>query len=131
MINFVSLVTYAIWPVAGEPPPPLGAESEDEPCDIVGPVCESGDFLAKSRPLPAVERGDVLAVMSVGAYAACMASNYNDRRRAPEVLVDGAQHAVVRVRETYDDMLRLERPEATWHSHAEGPGADAGQGDAQ
>jgi diaminopimelate decarboxylase len=94
---------HRIWPARGAPPPPLGEESADAPCDIVGPVCESTDFLAKDRPLPAVAREDVLAVMSVGAYAATMASNYNDRPRAPEVLVDGDRYAVVRERESHAD----------------------------
>ncbi len=103
---------HRIWPVRGAPPPPLGEEADEAPCDIVGPVCESGDFLALGRPLPAVARGDVLAVMSVGAYGFTMSSNYNDRTRAPEVLVDGATYAVVRERESHDDLLRLERPDA-------------------
>jgi len=103
---------HRIWPVCGAPPPPLGTEADEVPCDVVGPVCESGDFLALGRPLPEVERGDVLAVMSVGAYGFTMSSNYNDRTRAPEVLVDGATYAVVRERESHDDLLRLERPDA-------------------
>lgn len=107
---------HRIWPVAGAAPPPLGRESADEPCDVVGPVCESGDFLAQDRPLPAVGSGDVLAVMSVGAYAATMGSNYNDRLRPPEVLVDGDRYAVVREREGVEDLLRHERPEAPWRT---------------
>ena len=82
------------------------------PADLVGPVCESGDFLAQDRPLPAVNRGDLLAVMSAGAYGFTMASNYNDRRRPPEVLVDGDRYAVVRKRESYRDLLRLDQPRA-------------------
>ena len=120
---------HRIWPVLGAAPPALGVESDDEPCDVVGPVCESGDFLAKDRPLPPVKRGTVLAVMSVGAYGACMGSNYNGRRRAPEVLVDGDRYAVVRERETYEDMLRLERPEATYCSPVKSSGSEAGQGE--
>jgi diaminopimelate decarboxylase len=107
---------HRIWPVVGPPPPPLGSESEDVPCDVVGPVCESGDFLAKDRPLPPVVHGDVLAVMSVGAYTATMASNYNDRSRAPEVLVEGDRYAVVRERETHADLLRNERPQAPFRA---------------
>ena len=103
---------HRIWPVAGEAPPPLGVEPEHENCDVVGPVCESGDFLAQDRPLPPVKRGDLLAVMSVGAYGYSMASNYNYRRRPPEVLVDGDRFAVVRERESYDDLMRLDRPNA-------------------
>ncbi len=107
---------HRIWPARGDAPPPLGSEGDAPVCDVVGPVCESGDFLAQDRPLPPVERGDVLAVMSVGAYAFTMASNYNDRGRAPEVLVDGNQYAVVRRRESHDDLLRLEEPDAGYRS---------------
>jgi diaminopimelate decarboxylase len=103
---------HRIWPVSGEPPPPLGVEAEQPLCDVVGPVCESGDFLAQDRPLPPVKRGDLLAVMSVGAYGFTMSSNYNDRRRPPEVLVEGDRFAVVRERESYDDLVRLDRPHA-------------------
>lgn len=85
-----------------------------EPVDIVGPVCESGDFLAKDRRLPPVEPGDLLAVFSCGAYGFVMSSNYNSRPRVPEVVVRGAKFFVSRRRETMDDLLRLERivPEA-------------------
>ncbi len=114
---------HRIWPVRGDAPPALGTEADAAPVDIVGPVCESGDFLAVDRPLPAVERGDVLGVMSVGAYAFTMSSNYNDRPRAPEVLVDGDQYAVVRERESHDDLVRLERPDAKLRSL----GASAGE----
>ena len=76
--------------------------------DVVGPVCESADFLARDRELPAVERGDLLAVRSAGAYGFVMSSNYNGRRRAAEVLVRGDRFAVVRERETYEDLVRGE-----------------------
>ncbi len=76
--------------------------------DVVGPVCESADFLALDRELPAVERGDLLAVRSAGAYGFSMASNYNGRTRAAEVLVRGDRFAVVRARETYEDLVRGE-----------------------
>jgi len=76
--------------------------------DVVGPVCESGDFLAKERPLVA-ETGDLLAVMSAGAYGMSMSSNYNSRPRAAEVLVDGEQAHLVRDRETVQDLFALER----------------------
>lgn len=77
--------------------------------DVVGPVCESGDFFAKDRDLPALEPGDLLAVMSAGAYGFVMASNYNTRPRAPEVLVDGEQLHIVRARETLEDLVRGEQ----------------------
>ena len=107
---------HRIWPVRGAPPPPLGSESDDPVADVVGPVCESGDFLAKDRPLPAVSSGDLLAVMSVGAYASTMASNYNARPRAPEILVDGDRFAVVRERETWEDLWRCENADALFQS---------------
>jgi diaminopimelate decarboxylase len=77
--------------------------------DVVGPVCESGDFFAKDRDLPAIEPGDLLAVMSAGAYGFVMASNYNTRPRPPEVLVDGEQLHIVRARETLEDLVRGEQ----------------------
>lgn len=76
--------------------------------DVVGPVCESGDFFAKDRELPALEPGDLLAVMSAGAYGFVMASNYNARPRPPEVLVDNDRFYVVREREALDDLIRGE-----------------------
>jgi diaminopimelate decarboxylase len=79
--------------------------------DIVGPICESGDFLAKQRSLALTEE-DLVAVLSIGAYGAVLASNYNTRGRAPEVLVDGSEFKVVRRRETIQDQLRLELEEA-------------------
>jgi diaminopimelate decarboxylase len=72
---------------------------------VVGPVCESGDFLAKDRALPELKRGDLLAVFSAGAYGMVMASNYNTRPRAAEVLVQGDNARLVRRRETFDDLV--------------------------
>jgi diaminopimelate decarboxylase len=76
-----------------------------ETVDVVGPICESGDFLAKDRTMSRVEEGDLLAVMSAGAYGFAMASNYNTRPRAAEVLVDGNRYTIVRRRETYEDLV--------------------------
>ncbi len=76
--------------------------------DVVGPVCESGDFLALDRELPVPSEGDLLAIRTVGAYGFSMASSYNSRPRPAEVLVDGATVTVVRRRETYDDLIRHE-----------------------
>ena len=76
--------------------------------DIVGPVCESGDFLAKDRMLPTVQPGELMAVMSAGAYGFVMASNYNSRPRVPEALVKGGEIHVIRTRETYDDLVKGE-----------------------
>jgi diaminopimelate decarboxylase len=77
--------------------------------DVVGPICESGDFLALGRQLPAVQAGDLLAVLGAGAYGFVMSSNYNDRPRPPEILVDQGDWRVVRRRETLEDLLRSER----------------------
>ena len=79
--------------------------SPTEKVDVVGPICESGDFLAKDRELARTEEGDLLAVMSAGAYGFAMASNYNTRPRAAEVLVDGNRYTIVRRRETYEDLV--------------------------
>lgn len=77
--------------------------------DIVGPVCETGDYLAIERVLPAFEADDLLAVMTAGAYGAVMSSTYNTRPLVPEVLVRGAEYAVVRPRPSYDDLIGLDR----------------------
>jgi len=76
--------------------------------DVVGPVCESGDFFAQGREIQRSEQNDLLAVMSAGAYSFVMSSNYNQRRRAPEVIVDGTNYYVVRERETYEDLVAKE-----------------------
>ena len=76
--------------------------------DVVGPICESGDFLAKDREVPAAAPGDLLAVMSAGAYGFVMSSNYNARPRVPEVLVRGEEIHVIRRRESYEDLVRGE-----------------------
>jgi diaminopimelate decarboxylase len=80
--------------------------------DVVGPICESGDYLAKDRLLPSVQRGDLLAVFTAGAYGFAMSSNYNNRPRLPEVLVDGDKYTLIRRRETYEDLTALEEPGA-------------------
>lgn len=90
---------------------PLDEKIMSEPkmaVDVVGPVCESGDFLAKDRVMPRMNAGDLMAVMSAGAYGFVMASNYNSRPRVPEVLVQKSHIHVVRSRESYDDLVRGE-----------------------
>ena len=77
--------------------------------DIVGPVCETGDYLALDRNLPPFRDGDLMAVMTAGAYGAVMASTYNTRRLIPEVLVHGDKYAVVRPRQDYQDLIGLDR----------------------
>ncbi len=105
---------HRIWPVVaapGLPAPPDDFEAAipgTEPWDVVGPVCESGDFLAKDRSLPQLDRGDLIAIFSAGAYGMVMASNYNTRPRAAEVLVALRQSRLVRRRETYEDLVSQE-----------------------
>ena len=77
--------------------------------DLVGPICESGDFLAKDRELQGLKEGELVAVKSAGAYGYAMSSNYNSRRRAAEVLVRGDEFFVVRKRETLKDLIRGEK----------------------
>ena len=76
--------------------------------DVVGGICESGDFLARDRDMPGVESGDLLAVMSAGAYGAVMSSMYNSRPLIPEVLVSGETFRVIRKRPSYEEMVSLE-----------------------
>jgi diaminopimelate decarboxylase len=79
------------------------------PVDVVGPVCESGDTFAKQRPLPPLKEGDLLAFSSAGAYSFVMASTYNSRPLAPEIMVRGERYAVVRARMDYDTMIGQDR----------------------
>ncbi|MFO7645059.1 MAG: diaminopimelate decarboxylase [Desulfosarcina sp.] len=79
-----------------------------EVVDVVGPICESADFLAQDRALPVLKPGELVAVFSAGAYGFTMSSQYNSRPRAAEVMVDGDQTALIRRRETYDDLIALE-----------------------
>jgi len=80
-----------------------------EPADVVGPVCETGDTFAVARPLPPVAPGDLLAILSTGAYGAVMSSSYNTRLLVPEVIVNGGDFAVIRPRPSYDDLLGQDR----------------------
>ena len=88
--------------------PVIKNSEKEQKVDIVGPICETGDFMAKDRILPDVEQGDLLAVMSSGAYGFTMASNYNSRTRAAEVLVSGDTYSVIREREDYQDLIKGE-----------------------
>jgi diaminopimelate decarboxylase len=105
---------HFVWPVApGEDFVPERREAEltlpgTKLVDIVGPVCESGDFLAKGRHLPPLQADDLLAVFAAGAYGFVMSSQYNSRPRAPEVLVSGDAYRVIRRREAYDDLIAPE-----------------------
>jgi diaminopimelate decarboxylase len=87
------------------------ARREVATVDVVGPVCETGDFFALERALPRVEPGELLALLGAGAYGFVMSSNYNTRARAAEVLVDGGRMAVIRPREEVADLFDGERPE--------------------
>ena len=93
---------HEIIPVVG------GAEAVTQTVDVVGPVCETGDFFARDRELPAVEEGDLLAILDAGAYGMVIASNYNTRPRAAEILVAGKSARVIRRREKVSDLLRAE-----------------------
>ncbi len=95
---------HEIMPVAA---PAAGAERR--PIDVVGPVCETGDSFAVQRPLPPIEAGELLALMSAGAYGAAMSSSYNSRPLVPEVLVQGDRFAVIRARPTYEELLSQDR----------------------
>ena len=88
--------------------PVVETQAEKVVADVVGPICESGDFFAKDREIGRPRRGDLLAVMSAGAYGFTMASNYNSHPKPPEVLVDGDKYYVVRKRETFDDLINGE-----------------------
>jgi len=77
--------------------------------DVVGPICETGDFFARDRELPALESGDSIALLDAGAYGMSLSSNYNSRPRAAEVLVEGNRHRLIRRRETMRDLLVTER----------------------
>jgi diaminopimelate decarboxylase len=83
-------------------------DAQAETVDIVGPICESGDFFARGRELPQVDQGDLLAILDTGAYGMALASNYNTRPRAAEVLVSGKSVKLIRRRETFRDLVRPE-----------------------
>src|SRR5262249_38156378 len=84
--------------------------------DVVGPVCESGDFVALERDMDSVQEGDLVAIRSAGAYGFVMSSNYNARPRAAEVLVDGDRFAIVTARDRYEALVRLEPDAPVWRT---------------
>jgi diaminopimelate decarboxylase len=95
---------------------PVVAAAPDTPimvADVVGPVCESGDYLALGRSMPEPKAGDLLAIMTAGAYGAVQSGTYNTRALVPEVLVKGDQYAVVRPRVDVDELIAMDRP-APW-----------------
>jgi diaminopimelate decarboxylase len=79
------------------------------PVDIVGPVCESGDVMARGRSLPALREGDLLAIMTAGAYGAVQSGTYNSRPLVPEILVKDSRFTIVRPRQTFEDMIGRDR----------------------
>ena len=107
MNDLIRPTLYEAWhdirPVAVPDP-----DTPNMPVDIVGPVCESGDYIAKDRTLPAMTAGDLIAINSAGAYGAVQSSTYNSRLLVPEVLVNGGEFHVVRPRPTYEDLIGLD-----------------------
>jgi diaminopimelate decarboxylase len=95
---------HDIWPTR-EP----GPDAERRTFDVVGPICESSDTFAEARDLPVMKTGDLMAFMTAGAYGAAMSSNYNTRPLVPEVLVSGSSYAVVRPRQSFEELLAQDR----------------------
>lgn len=102
------LIRPALYGSYQEIQPVVQRESDKIVADVVGPICESGDFFAKDREIARPQRGDLLAVMSAGAYGFTMASNYNSHPKPPEILVDGDKYYVIRARESLEDLIRGE-----------------------
>ncbi len=102
------LVRPSLYGAYHEIVPVIRESRATEIADVVGPICETGDFFARDRKLPLVGEGDLLAILDVGAYGAVLGSNYNTRGRAGEVLVDGAKASVIRRRESVEDQIRAE-----------------------
>lgn len=103
---------HRIWPVSPTIPAPKDFEAElpgCEPADVVGPICESSDYLAKQRWLPPMRTGDLICTFSAGAYGTAMSSNYNSRPRGAELLINGNSVKLIRRRETYEDLISAER----------------------
>jgi len=103
------LIRPALYKSYHEIVPVVANPSRKMTFDVVGPICESDDFLGKERKLPAMKKGELLAVMSAGAYGFTMSSNYNARRRVPEVMVKGRQYNVIREREKFQDLIAGEK----------------------
>ena len=99
------LIRPALYGAYHDIKPLMARNGPTEKADVVGPICESSDFMAKDRDLPHLSRGDLIAVMSAGAYGFTMASNYNSRPKPPEVLVDGQNYSVVILRQSYEDLI--------------------------
>ncbi len=111
------LIRPALYEAYHHIEPVVRSERASHVADVVGPVCESGDFLALDRDIPDVDVGDLLVVRTAGAYGYSMSSNYNSRPRPAEVLVNGSQFAVVTAREDYADLVRLEQATPQWRQY--------------
>ncbi len=103
------LIRPALYGAYHEIVPVLARKGAAAPVDVVGPVCETGDFFARDRHLPPVGEDDLLAILDTGAYGFSISSNYNTRNRAAEVLVDGRRSRLIRRRESFDDLIRTEK----------------------
>jgi diaminopimelate decarboxylase len=114
MNDLVRPTLYDAWhDIVPVSEPPSGASTFL--VDVVGPVCESGDVMARSRSLPSLRQGDLLAIMTAGAYGAVQAGTYNSRPLVPEVLVKNSRFSIVRPRQTYDDLIGRDRL-AAWQA---------------
>ena len=102
------LIRPALYDAYHEIVPVVETKARKTKMDIVGPICESGDFFAKDRQFPILKNGDLVAIMSAGAYGYVMASNYNMRGRPPEVMVKGNCFEITKDRETFEDLIRGE-----------------------
>ena len=99
------LIRPALYEGHHEIVPLIKNTREAQVVDIVGPICESGDFFAQNRDLPLLQEGDHIALLSAGAYGFVIASNYNSRAFPAEIMVNGSTHKVVRKRQSYDDLI--------------------------
>jgi diaminopimelate decarboxylase len=102
------LIRPALYQAHHEIVPVIQSGRAAETADIVGPVCESGDFFARDRKMPEVKAGELVALLDAGAYGMSLASNYNSRARAAEVMVEGGKARLVRRRETLEDLMGTE-----------------------
>jgi diaminopimelate decarboxylase len=112
MNDLIRPTLYDAWHDLVSVKEPAGGAAR-ELADVVGPVCESGDYLARDRPLPPLEQGDLVALMTAGAYGAVQSGTYNSRLLVSEVLVKGSRYAIVRPRQTYEELIGLDRV-ASW-----------------
>jgi diaminopimelate decarboxylase len=103
------LIRPSLYKAYHEIVPVRASQAEQEMVDVVGPICESGDFFARDRKLPGIQEGELVAILDAGAYGMSLASNYNTRLRPAEILVEGKSARVIRKRETFQDLVALEK----------------------